>query len=125
MSEAMDLQSERMKRLQEMEDMSKRLLAMVGDEKIFLEEEMIREKKTDAELPYESSSNDDVDTDAPDAQYGTLKTAVQILEEKKQQRQVTMETEEYQRAGTGLWICRLSVNGKGFKSIAPRKKDAY
>ena len=105
--EEMDLQSARMKRLEKMQDFSERLLAMILDEKDSLQEEMIQEKKTNA----------DVDTDAP------LKTAVQILEEKKQKRQVTMEREEYQREG--LWICRLIVNGKGFESIAPRKKDAY
>ena len=105
----MDLQSARMKRLERMQDFAERLLAMILDEKDSLKEEMIREKKTDA----------DVDTDAP------LKTAVQILEEKKQKRQVTMEKETYHREEDNRWKCRLSVNGKVFESIAGRKRDAY
>ena len=103
-----------------MQDLSERLMAMVLDETDALKEEVLGEKDSlEEEILDEKKTNADVDTDAP------LKTAVQILEEKKQQRQVTMEKETYQREEDGRWRCRLSVNGKVFESIASKKKDAY
>ena len=114
MSKAM----EQMQRLQGLEDLSNRMLAIIADEKKFLREQMKREN--------ESSSNDDVDTDAPDAEYGNSKTAVQILEERKAQDYVTMSKPiYYQKKEHGAWFCKLSVKKTHFEYSALTKKDAY
>ena len=123
---------ERMQRLQAMEDMLRRLLAMAGEEMqtdagAFPEAQQPAGAQQPAEVQPTAEhppADDDAGAAAPVAEL-VEKTAVQVLQEKKAQRILIMLAPVYQRNQHDMWICKLSVNRKHFECSAAKQKDAY